>query len=117
MAQLAACSQPECVPFCLCDAGIPGNCGYWVVPIYFVLFVLLTMFILLNLFIAIIIENFEKNVDMEQWRLQPTALEDLVDVCGKLYDGTGKHCDSKKCNGKCNMLVYSTLCQRRAAIS
>lgn len=62
-------------PHCDRDA---GDCGSLVAYPYFLSFTLLVPIVMLNLFTAVIIENFEKQHEQEEWRLNPEHLEEFV---------------------------------------
>lgn len=55
---------------------------------FFLTFVLTISIIMLNLFTAVIIENFEKQQDQDQWRLHPSMLEDFVELWSEFDDGS-----------------------------
>ena len=55
---------------------------------YFLTFVLTISIIMLNLFTAVIIENFEKQQDQDQWKLHPSMLEEFVDLWSEYDDGS-----------------------------
>lgn len=55
---------------------------------YFITFVLTISIIMLNLFTAVIIENFEKQQDQDQWKLHPSLLEEFVDLWSEYDDGS-----------------------------
>ena len=55
---------------------LQGECGNKVVSIlFFVTFTLAVPMIMIQLFAAVVIENFEKQQEMEEWRLSPALLE------------------------------------------
>lgn len=64
------------------------NCGSLLAVPFFITFVLLISIIMLNLFTAVIIENFEKQQDQDQWRLHPSMLEEFVELWGEYDDGS-----------------------------
>lgn len=64
------------------------NCGSFLAIPFFITFVLLISIIMLNLFTAVIIENFEKQQDQDQWRLHPSMLDEFVDLWGEYDDGS-----------------------------
>ncbi|GIM03601.1 hypothetical protein Vretimale_8332, partial [Volvox reticuliferus] len=66
-----------------------GDCGSWLALPYFLLFFLLIAIIMLNLFTAVIIENFEKAHEQDEWRLTPQNLEDFVMLWSEYDDGSG----------------------------
>ncbi|GMH39581.1 hypothetical protein BSKO_07479 [Bryopsis sp. KO-2023] len=70
-----------------CDKDL-GECGSALAVPFFISFVLLISIIMLNLFTAVIIENFEKQQDQDQWRLHPSMLEEFVELWGEYDDGS-----------------------------
>ena len=57
-------------------ACLQGECGNRVVSIlFYVTFTLAVPMIMIQLFAAVVIENFEKQQEMEEWSLSPALLE------------------------------------------
>lgn len=57
-------------------ACLQGECGNKVVSIlFYVTFTLAVPMIMIQLFAAVVIENFEKQQEMEEWSLSPALLE------------------------------------------
>ena len=81
------CSGAEplpCLPACL-----QGECGNKLVAIlYYVTFTLAVPMIMIQLFAAVVIENFEKQQEMEEWSLSPALLEVGLTCC---QPGSGRH--------------------------
>lgn len=75
-----------------CDDGGNGKCGTWVAAPYFVSYIVTVSIIMLNLFTAVIIENFEKQQQSENWVLQPAVLDDLAEVWAEFDDGAAWSC-------------------------
>lgn len=70
-----------------CDAGGNEHCGTWVAVPYFISYIITVSIIMLNLFTAVIIENFEKQQQSENWVLQPAVLDDLAEAWAEFDDG------------------------------
>lgn len=66
------------------------NCGSLVATPFFISFVFLVSIVMLNLFTAVIIENFEKLYDQEDWKLTAENLQDFVSLWSEYDDGTGE---------------------------
>eukprot|EP00892_Ulva_mutabilis_P003109 jgi/Ulvmu1/1279/UM011_0003.1 len=72
-----------------CGEGGATNCGTWVAAPYFVSYIITVSIIMLNLFTAVIIENFEKQQQSENWEVQPAVLDDLAETWAEFDDGSG----------------------------
>lgn len=67
------------------ECGIPAAA----VP-FFVSFVGLVAIVMLNLFTAVIIENFERLYDQEDWKLTADNLEEFVALWSEYDNGSGE---------------------------
>lgn len=70
-----------------CGADGASDCGTWVAAPYFVSYIITVSIIMLNLFTAVIIENFEKQQQSENWVVQPSVLEDFAELWATFDDG------------------------------
>ena len=69
-----------------CGGDKCGNEG--AVP-FFLSFVFLVSIVMLNLFTAVIIENFEKQYEQEEWKLTGESLQQFVDLWSEYDNGSG----------------------------
>jgi len=69
-----------------CEGDKCGNEG--AVP-FFLSFVFLVSIVMLNLFTAVIIENFEKQYEQEEWKLTGESLQQFVDLWSEYDNGSG----------------------------
>uniref|UniRef100_A0A061RPV3 Voltage-dependent calcium channel L type alpha-1D n=1 Tax=Tetraselmis sp. GSL018 TaxID=582737 RepID=A0A061RPV3_9CHLO len=74
-------SPPDCDPEL-------GDCGSPVAQWYFSSFVCFVSIIVLNLFTSVVIENFEKQMDQDSWKIMPTMLEEFRELWSHYDDGT-----------------------------
>ncbi|CAD7702748.1 unnamed protein product [Ostreobium quekettii] len=70
-----------------CDKG-KGDCGTPIAAPYFMSFVVVVSMIMFNLFTAVIRDNFEDQQDQDSWHLNPSILDDFVDLWHGFDDGS-----------------------------
>ena len=69
-----------------CDKGQSGACGTPWAPLYFTTFLILTAFVITNLLIAIILDNFDVTMKLDNSSLKMNDLNRFVDIWSELDD-------------------------------